>query len=149
MVTLDSKGFRTTLQGTGRRLTSPRLAILDLIAQRPEGFTAEEVCAGLPSVGRATVYRTIKLLLYLGLVCKMARPDGTPRYTLSGTGHHHHTLCVRCGAVSDFPQCTVDLILQTIRSETAGVILGHRMEVYVQCSRCLEQDEHNGLQRGL
>ncbi len=144
MVTSDPYALQEGIEQAGHRLTYPRQAILDLVAQRPDGFTAEEVCAQLPQVGRATVYRTVKLLLNLGLVCKMAQPDGTPRYTLSGAGHHHHTLCVRCGAAADFQQCTVDLILQTLRAETAGVILGHRMEVYVLCPRCLADQDMSG-----
>ncbi|MSQ40267.1 MAG: transcriptional repressor [Dehalococcoidia bacterium] len=141
MVTSEPHTLQEGIEQAGHRLTYPRQAILDLVAQHPDGFTAEEVCAQLPQVGRATVYRTVKLLLDLGLVCKMTGPDGAPRYTLSVAGHHHHTLCVRCGAAADFQRCTVDLILQTLRAETAGVILGHRMEVYVLCPRCLEQEE--------
>ena len=139
MVASSTKELRTTLRGTGHRLTHPREAVLDLIAGRPEGFTAEEVSVELPSVGRATVYRTVRLLVDLGLVCKTARPDGTPRYTLATPGHHHHTLCVSCGAVADFQECTVDAILQALRAHADGPILGHRIEVYVLCNRCLER----------
>ena len=140
MVAMDTQVLHNTVEQAGHRLTQTRQAVLRLIAQWPEGFTAEELSSELPSVGRATVYRTVKLLLDLGLVCKMARPDGSPRYTLASRGHHHHAICVRCGAVADFQQCTVDTIRQALQTETVGVVLGHRIEVYVLCPRCWEEE---------
>ena len=141
MMAADQQALCDTVEQAGHRHTRARHALLGLIAQCPEGFTAEELCGELPSVGRATVFRTLKLLLDLSLVCKMARPDGTPRYTLAVRGHHHHTICVHCGAVADFQRCTVDSILQTLRAEAGGVMVGHRIEVYVLCQRCLQQEE--------
>ena len=44
----------------------------------------------LPLVSRATVYRTIKLLLETGVVCKLATMDGANVYSVSRGGHHHH-----------------------------------------------------------
>ena len=128
--------LQDTMEEAGHRLTSARLDLLSAIADRPEGFTAEELYEKLPTVGRATVYRTLKLLIKLGLVCKAALPDGAPRYTLAGPGHHHHAVCIQCGTISEFQRCTVDSILQALSADTKGTIVGHRIEVYVLCQSC-------------
>ena len=47
----------------GYRATAPRKAIARLLEQKHDAFTVEALSQELPSVGRATVFRTIKLLL--------------------------------------------------------------------------------------
>ena len=126
-----------TLEDRGFRLTEPRRRVADSIALQSDAFTVEDLCATLPGVGRATVYRTIKLLVEVGALCKLAMPDGAPKYSLARLGHHHHTVCVRCGKVSDFRHSTVERMLRSLNKEVDGEIVGHRMEVYVTCSDCL------------
>lgn len=124
------------LAGSGRRVTSPRRAILAAIGRRPAGFTAEEISHLVPEVGRATVYRTLRLLLQLGLVCRVMRENGTPRYRLSRPGHHHHVVCVDCGTVRDFDACTVSALMQELTRQTGFDAVGHWLEVYGRCPAC-------------
>jgi Fur family ferric uptake transcriptional regulator len=128
----------TTLEDRGFRLTKPRLEVATAIETQADAFTAEDLCESLPAVGRATVYRTIKLLVDTGALCKLAMPDGAPKYSLARVGHHHHTVCVRCGKVSDFRDTTVERMLRSLAKEVNGHIVGHRMEVYVDCSDCVQ-----------
>ena len=88
-------------------------------------------------MGRATVYRTLKLLLEAGVVCKLALPDGAPRYSLARVEHHHHTLCVRCGTVGEFRDATIERLLRGVGGDIADRIVGHRMEFYIICRECL------------
>ena len=125
------------LEDRGFRLTGPRRAVLSLLDRKEEGFSAEEVSAELPGVGRATVYRTLKLLLEAGVVCKLSLPDGVPMYSLARVEHHHHTVCVHCGSVSEFRDVTVERLLRTLGEDIAGTIVGHRMEFYIVCQACL------------
>lgn len=128
--------LRYVIEESGHRRTSPRMSLINAITSRPEGFTAEELCARLPTVGRATVYRTLKLLTKLGLICKTALLDGAPRYAMAGSVHHHHVICIRCGTISEFQSRIVEGLLQTIREATTGAIVGHRIEIYVVCQNC-------------
>ena len=50
------------LQGIGHRVTATRRAVLDAMSASPRPFTIEEICGAAPGVGRATVFRTVKLL---------------------------------------------------------------------------------------
>ena len=126
------------LEDRGHRVTEPRRTVLSLLDAKEEGFSAEEICTDLPGVGRATVYRTIKLLVEAGVICKLALPDGVPKYTLARFEHHHHTLCIRCGSVDEFRDATIERLLRTIGEDISGDIVGHRMEFYVVCQGCLE-----------
>ena len=125
-----------TIEDSGFRLTTPRQQVVDSIEDQAEAFTAEDLCDSVPGVGRATVYRTIKLLVDAGALCKLAMPDGAPKYSLARVGHHHHTVCVKCGKVGEFRDSTVERMLRSLAKEVDGEIVGHRMEVYVRCSDC-------------
>ena len=125
------------LEDRGFRLTSPRRSIINLLEQKEEGFSAEDICDELPEVGRATVYRTIKLLLEAGVICKLAMPNGAPKYSLARVEHHHHTACIRCGTVGEFRDITIERMLRTIGDEISGKIVGHRIEFYIVCLECL------------
>ncbi|MBI2887964.1 MAG: transcriptional repressor [Chloroflexi bacterium] len=124
------------LEDGGHRLTAPRRSALAALAQRPEGFTVEELCREVPWAGRATIYRTVRLLVRMGLVCKLSMLDGKPLYNLAQAGHHHHAICLTCGSVADVSRCGVDHLLENIQLLTGSQVMGHRLEVYVLCASC-------------
>ena len=125
------------LEDLGYRVTFSRKAITNLLEQKHEGFTIEALCDELPLVSRATVYRTIRLLLEAGVVCKLATMDGANVYSVSRAGHHHHHyVCVVCGAVEEFRAASVERLLRSISADLQGQVIGHRIELYVACDDC-------------
>lgn len=58
-----------------------------------------------PSLGIATVYRSLKTLQVEGQVCCVEIPGQAPRYERSDKGHHHHFHCRSCGQVFDLKAC--------------------------------------------
>lgn len=121
----------------GYRDTAPRREIVSLLEQKQEGFTLEALSDELPSVGRATVYRTIKLFVEAGAVCKLATINGSHIYSLCGVGHHHHhTVCVECGAVQEFKVDAVERLIREISADIPGEVISHRLELYVNCHSC-------------
>ena len=130
--------LHATLEDLGFRLTGPRRRVADLLSGKDAAFGAEEVNAELPGVGRATVYRTIKLLVDAGVLCKTVMPDGAPRYSFDEARHHHHVICTSCGRVEEFRKPAVERLLREMAAEVPGHLLGHRVELYVTCADCLE-----------
>lgn len=124
------------LEGGGFRATSPRKAIASLLEQKQGGFTAEAICDELPWVGRATVYRTVKLFLEAGVVCKLPLPEGHHLYLLCGVGHHHHSVCVECGVVEELRAGAVERLISAVSADIRGEIVEHRLELYVNCCAC-------------
>ena len=125
------------LEDNGHRVTNPRRSVISLLEDKSDGFSAEEISHELPGVGRATVYRTIKLLLEAGVICKLVLPDGGSKYSLARIEHHHHTLCIKCGTVGEFRNTTIERLVRAIGEHISGEIVGHRMEFHVICEQCL------------
>ena len=127
-----------TLGGRGIRVTLPRKTIADLLEQKHGSFTIETLSEELPSVSRATVYRTVKLLIEEGVVCKLAMMDGSHVYSVSRTGHHHHHhyVCVKCDAVEEFRAASVERLLGSIGADLPAQVVDHRIELYMICDFC-------------
>jgi len=128
----------SVIEDMGYRITQPRRDVVKLLETKPDGFGAEEIHGALPEVGRATVYRTIRLLLDIGVICKLVMWDGSTKYSLARVEHHHHLVCVRCGTVEEFLDSTIERLVRAIGAEVSGEILGHRIEFDVICKTCLD-----------
>jgi Fur family ferric uptake transcriptional regulator len=110
-----AEGLRSSLHGTGRRLTPQRRRVLDLFERIGEGshLSAEEVHQRLlreqERVSLATVYRTLRLLSSMALLQELELPEGGRRFELAGDAHrdHHHLVCVRCGRTEEFESAVV------------------------------------------
>ena len=125
------------LQERGYRDTAPRRALTQVIAGKGRHFGAEELCEDLPNLGRATIYRSLKLLVETGAICRVMLEDGNLHYQVSHGGHHHHLVCVECGASQDLVGCDVDEMVKEAVEAHKFKLSGHWLEVYGRCGRCL------------
>ena len=134
----SSPNMMTVLEDLGYRTTFPRKVIANLLEEKRDIFTIEALSEELPSVSRATVYRTVNLLLEAGAICKHAAMDGTHVYSVSRIGHHHHHhyVCIKCGAVEEFRAAAVERLIRSIAADIPGQVIDHRIELYVDCNRC-------------
>lgn len=102
------------LKQSGSKLTSQRLAMLDLFSQAPIHMTAQQVLNELtsdePTLSRATVYNNLELFESLHIIVKHQSSDGTIYYD-SNTSSHHHMSCMQCGAIQDV-HVPADLLAQ-------------------------------------
>jgi len=120
----------------GHRVTGSRLRVLEALVQAPAHFTVDDLVRLAPGVGRATLFRTVKLLQDLNVVCRVLMEDGSLHYRLSTRGHHHHLVCRNCGRVEDFSKCDVSSLVEELARNTAYQIEGHWLEVYGTCASC-------------
>ena len=98
------------LHKDGKRLTAQRLKVLNLFENIGAGnhLSAEEVHEKLvqssSKVSLATIYRTLKLLVQMGLLHELELSEGGHRYELlsNETADHHHLICIRCGRTEEF-----------------------------------------------
>jgi len=123
---------------SGVRLTAPRRMVLDAIHASTAPFTVEDLCAALPGVGRATVFRTVKLLQDVDLVCRVPLEDGSVRYRVSRGGHHHHLICSECGAVAEFNDPDLDSLIQRNAGSQRFALASHSLELYGRCAACAD-----------
>ena len=98
------------LHKDGKRLTPQRLKVLNLFENIGSGnhLSAEEVHEKLvkssSKVSLATIYRTLKLLVQMGLLHELELIEGGHRYELlsNETADHHHLVCIRCWRTEEF-----------------------------------------------
>lgn len=136
--------------GCGYRITIPRQAILSLLGSTSEHLSAEDIYIAVhktyPNIGLTTVYRTLELLVQMGIVYKFDFGDKRARYELSegpkGKRHHHHLVCTNCGRVIDYTDF-VDKEKELLSKTEEGLsrkydfkINGHRIQFYGLCSEC-------------
>ena len=126
-----------TLEDQGYKLTTPRRRVVGVLEEKNRGFTAAEIATEVAGVARATVFRTVKILVAAGVVCRLSLPDGAPRYSRARIEHHHHTVCIRCGEIGEFRASTVERLIRTIGTEISGRIVGHNIELHIVCYDCI------------
>ena len=129
------------LEEHGSRMTWPRRQLARTLARRTDSFSAEEIVACLPGLGRATVYRTLRLLVEAGVLCKASLPDGSPRYSLDDAHHHHHLVCVVCERIDEFRHPAVERMLRAMNDDVGSELVGHRLELYYICAACRESGQ--------
>ena len=139
-----SPNLISALEDLGCRITRPRRELIAFLSKHNSTFTAEEIASESKHLGRATVYRTLKLLVEGGGLCKTITRDGSPRYSLGDTNHHHHHLiCVQCGRVDEFRHPAVERMLRSMKQDISGNLIGHRLEIYDQCGDCIQTSLEN------
>ena len=138
------------LHGRGHRLTMPRKAILEVLSNSDDHLSAEDIYISIhglyPAIGLTTVYRTLDLLVQMGVVFKFDFGDGRARYELmdhfSKKAHHHHLICTSCKTIidyDDFVHEELDLIHKTenaLSERHNFQISGHMMQFYGLCDEC-------------
>lgn len=140
---------RTTLPALlaarGVRLTGPRRAVLDVLADVRQPISVAEIHARLRGreVDLGSVYRTIALLCRLDLMQIAETSRGVQRFELSErfTGHHHHLVCQRCGDVQDLNGCVLKKPVlarlgRRVREATRFQVIGHDLRLYGLCGSC-------------
>jgi Fur family transcriptional regulator, ferric uptake regulator len=131
----------SALGDAGKRLTVARRAVAEAIAEQAGHFTAEDVLAAARSrrraVARATVFRSLDLLVDLGLVERVDLPSGDHAYVAcEPDAHHHHVVCSACGRSVEVGELGLRPILERIESSTGFVIDTHRLELFGLCPEC-------------
>lgn len=139
---LDPAALEAALETNDLRVTAPRRAVMRLVAGRGTGhFTAADLQADARmrriDVGRATVFRTLDLLLDVGLLERVELPDGEHAYVACRTTHHHHVICTGCGRSTDVGDYDLRSTTAAVEQATGYAIDGHRLELFGRCPSCL------------
>lgn len=104
---LASKGLRRTIQ---------REAIIEAAFGTREHFSAEELLSMAraieTSVSRATVYRTLPLLVESGLLRELDLGGDVTVYDPNFIEHptHNHLICVDCNKIIEFEDINMELL---------------------------------------
>lgn len=123
--------------------TRGRRDLVELLAGVARPATMAELLELRPRLTQSSVYRNMTDLEAVGVVQKVVGADERTRYELAEDliGHHHHSICTRCGAVDDFvvpPQAerSLEAALAKALSGTGFTPVSHRLDVVGLCAAC-------------
>ena len=133
--------FRGFIRNKGLRNTPEREQVVKAVFSIHDHFDVEELYLLLrrqnEKISKATVYRTIPLLLESGLIQEAYFEDGHLHYEhIYGHDHHCHLRCVDCGKVLEFTEESVRGVEQKIGEHYDFIVTGHKLEVYGYCAKC-------------
>lgn len=136
--------FQDYIGRNSLKVTPQRMLIVDVFLKAGGHLTTEEVYERVksvdPSVGQATVYRTMKLLCDSGLAKEVHFGDGVARYEQKyGSKHHDHLICERCGANIEVLDDDIERLQEELARRHGYVLTSHRMYLYGICPACRER----------
>jgi len=119
------------------RRTIQKTAVESVFKEAGRPLTPQEAWdlarATAPSLGIATVYRAIKVLLESEELTRVEVPGEPPRYEIAGGAHHHHFHCRACGKVYSIEGCAGSLKSLLPKGFTLD---DHTIVLHGSCSDC-------------
>ncbi len=124
--------LKDALKRSGLKLTHKRLEIFREGAKSGNHPDAETLFNGVreraPTISLDTVYRTLWLLLGLGMVTSLGASHERVRFD-ANYKRRHHFVCARCGMIRDFRSQHLESIECPEEAETFGEPVSLRVEV--------------------
>lgn len=128
------------------RFTSEREIIMNEVLEIRTHIEADSLFVRLHNKGvkvsRATVYRTLDLLIQCGLVEKNSFGQTHAYYEpIFGQEHHDHLVCNICKKVIEFHNKEIEKLQNQICNEFNFTPLSHTHQIFGICSECLQDEE--------
>ena len=130
--------LKNILKTEGLRYTKQRQQIWDEIRISSEHRDAEEIYIAINKnkalkVSRATVYRTIDVLVKNNLVRKMELGDGRALYEHKiDDRHHDHIICVETGKIIEFYNEDLEILQENIVKKHGYELVRHVHQLFVK-----------------
>jgi Fur family transcriptional regulator, ferric uptake regulator len=134
--------FRRYLREQGLPVTPQREAVADAIFNSSGHLSVEDIELALRGtgerIGKATIYRTVEILVRSGLVEEHDFGEGYKRYEhlFGQTPVHEHLICVNCHQVVEFESPEVVRLQENMARRYGFIATRHRLEIYGLCSTC-------------
>ena len=90
-------------------------------------------------VSLATIYRTLRLLVQMGLLHELELSEGGHRYELlsNETADHHHLICIRCGRTEEFESDEVLRAGKVAAKVNGFKLIESSLNVRAICPNCI------------
>lgn len=128
----------------GLKATRQRDVVVDALFSEPGHLAIDELVEKArrrdPSIGAATVYRTMKILTEAGVASVRHFEGGQTRYEAAVDRHHHdHMICTSCGSIVEFENERIEELQDRVAAEHGFVVTHHKLELYGLCRPCQER----------
>jgi len=134
--------FGRYLRDQGLPVTQQREAVAEVVFSSSDHLSVDDIEQQLRGsgerIGKATIYRTLDLLVQSNLVDEHDFGEGFKRYEhrLSREPVHEHLICLECATVIEFRSPELQEIEARIALEHGFLPSRHRLEIYGLCSSC-------------
>ena len=129
------------IKNKGIRHSKPRQRILQIFLTTERHLSVQElyelVIKKFPSIGIATIYRTMSLACEAGLAREIDFGEGNIRYEhFYGHEHHDHLVCLKCGSFREITNSIIEKEQKRIARENGFELIKHRHVLYGICPLC-------------
>ena len=138
--------FRDFLASHGLKLTRERESLLRAIFATHYHFEADELLFRLKEenvkTSRATIYRTLDLLVRSGLVRRVHLGEDHYHYErITKNSHHDHLICTACGAVIEFHDDELQARQMEVCRKKKFTPTFHNLQILGICDACHRKGE--------
>jgi len=136
--------FGRYLRDLGLPVTQQREVVADVVFGTDGHLSVDDIERQIRSrgerIGKATIYRTLDLLVRSRLVEEHDFGEGFKRYEHRLSRHpvHEHLICLECAKVTEFESNEMYGIENRVRAEHGFAPARHRLEIYGLCRECQE-----------
>jgi Fur family ferric uptake transcriptional regulator len=140
-VSEEKNTFSSFIKDHGFKYTSERNAIVEAITSFKGHFNADELFDRLrergQEISRATVYRSLPLLIKSGIIKETVRSLGKMSYEcVLGHDHHDHLICIRCGRLIEFKDENIEQMQDQVCKKYDFEPVDHLMSIRGYCEKC-------------
>jgi Fur family transcriptional regulator, ferric uptake regulator len=132
--------FKDYIKQFNLRWTSQRKLVLDVFLQQTGHVQIDDihdrVCEKDPTIGIATIYRTMKLLVESGLAEVHSFNNKTTYERLFQVRHHDHLICKSCKKTVEFEHPLIEKYQLDVCERHGFTLKSHRMDLYGMCADC-------------
>ena len=133
--------FKRFLQSKGLKFTPERQVILDSVFECEKHFEAEELLIDMRMqdirVSKATIYRTLALLVQGGLLREVIFGEKHAHYEhIHDHEHHDHLVCSGCGDIIEFTDERIERLQDEVCKKHKFRAETHRLQISGLCNDC-------------
>ena len=124
----------------GHLLTNQRRLLLKLLRDAEGHVDAKELYRRASStdasISLATVYRSLRLFLELGLVEERLLGQSSHHYEIRHPAEHQHFVCRDCGKIIEFQNPLIDQLIGTVQAEQGFSVTKAEFYLEGHCREC-------------
>jgi len=139
--------FERFLKTRALKLTHQRRRIFERAFATHEHFSAEKLYGWMraedgPAVSRATVYRTLSLLVEGEFLESLDAGQGELLYEhVLGHRHHDHLVCIDCGKIEEFSDERIESAQREAALRKGFTLHYHNLRLFGTCAACTKKRE--------
>jgi len=135
--------FNDYVIGKGMKHSGQRQDVLMTFLKTEKHLTADELFRLVkkknPSIGVATVYRTLKLICESGIGRELRLGNDSVLYEHNYKHEHHdHLICTECGKFTEVVDPEIERLQEKLAKEAGFKLQRHKMLLYGICRECKE-----------